>query len=199
MSDSVAGAVRDTLEGADGPVTVSELVEAAGCQPATMRDILHTLRGFGVVAKAGENRYALAYSTAVDGDALDTDEVEDLLEYASEHHSEEVSERLEALVQSGLRANEINNSGTMRNNDPPERLPNPGIAELTIDGRLIYRLEHRDRDLSELEAAAMVTSLRDLASEVEETVLDRPAEEIVKESDYELRQHDLDSQVTDDE
>lgn len=81
----------------------------------------------------------------------------------------------------------------------PERLPNPGIAELTIDGRLIHRTEHRDRDLTELEAAAMVVSLRDLASEVEETVLDRPAEEIVEESDYELRQHDLDSQVADDE
>lgn len=87
----------------------------------------------------------------------------------------------------------------MSDSGPPERLPNPGMAELTIDGRLVYRLEHRDRDLSELEAAAMVTSLRDLASEVEGTVLDRPAEEVVDESDREFRTHDVDPEMTDDE
>jgi len=59
MSDSVAGVVRDELEAADRPVTASELVEAAGCQPATMRQTLITLRGFGAVKKVTRDAYVV--------------------------------------------------------------------------------------------------------------------------------------------
>ena len=77
--------------------------------------------------------------------------------------------------------------------DGPRRIPDPAISELDIGGLLIYRLEHKqERDLSDLETAALVVSLRSMADALESTNLERPAGEILEESDHRFVLEDLD-------
>jgi len=75
----------------------------------------------------------------------------------------------------------------------PRRIPNPAISELDVNGRLIYRLEHQqEQDLSELETAALVVSLRSLADALETTNLEKPASDILEESNHSFEIEDLD-------
>jgi hypothetical protein len=67
--------------------------------------------------------------------------------------------------------------------DPSPRIPNAASTELAVDGRLIYVLEQRrESDLSELEAAALVESLRSMADGLEGACLDRPASDVLDEA-----------------
>ena len=69
-----------------------------------------------------------------------------------------------------------------------ERLSDPAVAECRLNGRLLYRLEQRrETDLSALEAAAVITSLRSLADGLEASCLDRQAEEVLAEVDVDVR------------
>lgn len=75
----------------------------------------------------------------------------------------------------------------------PKRIADPAVSELDVGGRLVYRLEQqKESDLSELETAAMVASLRSFADALERTNLDRPAEEILEETGHTFSLHDDD-------
>ena len=66
----------------------------------------------------------------------------------------------------------------------PVRIPDPAFAELVVNGQLIYRLEQRrESDLRDVEAAALVVSLRSLADSIESTNLEQPAETILEDLD----------------
>jgi len=57
-------------------------------------------------------------------------------------------------------------------------------AEGRLNGRLLYVLEQRrEGDLSDVEAAAVIQSLRSLADGLEESCLDRQAGEVLAEVD----------------
>ncbi len=74
-----------------------------------------------------------------------------------------------------------------------ERIPNPAVAELTVNGQLVYYLEQRQEgDLSDIETAAMVVSLRSLADSLESTNLEKPASDILEETDHSFALDDLD-------
>lgn len=66
----------------------------------------------------------------------------------------------------------------------PRRLPEGATAECRLNGRLLYVLQQRtERDLTDLEAAAVIESLRSLADGLEESCLDRQAGEVLAEVD----------------
>lgn len=65
---------------------------------------------------------------------------------------------------------------------PPRWLPDGAEAECRLNGRLLYVLrQRREEDLSDVEAAAVIQSLRSLADALEESCLDRRAGEVLAE------------------
>lgn len=81
----------------------------------------------------------------------------------------------------------------MTDDGAPQRIADPAIAELTVDGRLIYRLEQRrEADLSDVEAAGVIVSLRSLADQLEDAALDEPASAVLEATDHTFDLDDLD-------
>jgi hypothetical protein len=76
--------------------------------------------------------------------------------------------------------------------EPPRRIPGPAVAELTVHGRLIARLEQRrETDFSDVETATLVASLRSLADMLEKEHLDQPAKGLLVASDHSFSVDDL--------
>lgn len=66
----------------------------------------------------------------------------------------------------------------------PPRIPNAASAELRVNDRLLYVLQQRREDeLDEVEAAALVESLRSLADSLEASTLDQPAARVLEEAE----------------
>jgi hypothetical protein len=67
-------------------------------------------------------------------------------------------------------------------NGKSRRLPNGAEAELRLNGRLLSVLrQRRESDLSPVEAAVMIQSLRTPADSLEETCLDRTTDKVLAE------------------
>ena len=75
--------------------------------------------------------------------------------------------------------------------EAPRRIADPAVAEMVVNGRLLYRLEQRkESNLNDVETAAAVVPLLSLASTLESVNLDRPAGDVLEEADYEFDLHD---------
>jgi hypothetical protein len=69
--------------------------------------------------------------------------------------------------------------------DDVDRLGTPAVSELTINGRLVCQLRHQhESDLTELDTAAIVVSLRSYADALESSNLDRQAKDVLEETDH---------------
>lgn len=67
--------------------------------------------------------------------------------------------------------------------ESPPRILDGASTELAVDGHLIAVLEHRrEGDLSDVEATALVESLRSVADALEANTLDRPAGDVLDEA-----------------
>ena len=79
--------------------------------------------------------------------------------------------------------------------DEVDPLRSPSIASVTVDDRVIYCLAHRQwTEMREVDAAVFAASLRRLANEIEDSLLDRRTRDVLRDTEFEI---DIDRLVGD--
>lgn len=71
--------------------------------------------------------------------------------------------------------------------DEVDPLCSPAVATVTVDDHVVYCLAHRRwAEMQEVDAAVFAASLRRLANEVEDSLLDRPTREVLAETEFDV-------------